>query len=176
MNKSKFGLIIASFLLIVLASCNNDRDNLLKQIIEVESNFKSQTDETNKVLGQKLINLYSEFTTNYKNDSLTPEMLYKAAQVSVAIDRNLQSLDFLENIIQNYSENENLLAEVYVYKGFIYETEFNDLVNARKYYSIFLTKFPNHHLYESIYQNLQVLGKTPEQLIEEFKKQENQTN
>lgn len=168
MKNLRLNFFVFIFIAVFTISCANEKQKIVKNITDKEVKFKSNTDIVDKFEGQVLINLYLEFVEKFESDSLAPEMLYKAAQVAVAIEKPTEALVYLDKIIDKYNSNEDLLAEAYVYKAFIYETVFLDFVNARKYYNIFLNDFPNHQMYESIYLNLQTLGKTPEELIQEF--------
>lgn len=178
MKKMNFKLLLLLLITSITVSCTNERDNLLETIKERENNFRSQTEMQDKFDGQVLINLYVEFVDKFEADSMAPEMLYKAAQVAVAIDKANEAITYLDKIIDNFNNNENILAEAYIYKGFIYETVFIDYVNARKYYNIFLNDFPQHHMYENIYLNVQTLGISSEELIQQFllKQEEEKAN
>jgi len=173
MKKMNFKFLLLLLITSIAFSCTNERDKLLGKIKERENNFRSQTVMQDKFDGQVLINLYDKFVEKFEKDSLVPEMLYKAAQVAVAIDKANEAMMYLDKIIDKFNDNENVLAEAYIYKGFIYETVYVDYVNARKYYNLFLNDFPQHHMYENIYLNVQTLGVNPDDLIQEFlKKQE----
>jgi tetratricopeptide (TPR) repeat protein len=159
-------LYAVSFSLIIFMSCTDKKDNLLKEINTLEEALKQDV-FIDKTQGQKLIDLYVDFTQQFPKDSLVAGMLYNAARLTVSIDNPKPSIEYLERIIIEYPESP-LVSESYIYLGFVYETVFHDYELARHWYELFITDFPNHPLMEDISITLQNLGKTPDEIVAEF--------
>ena len=52
--------------------------------------------------------------------------------------------------------------------AFIYDTYLQKYDDARRYYKMFLKKYPNHPLAKDAQISLDNLGKTPDELVKEF--------
>jgi hypothetical protein len=57
-------------------------------------------------------------------------------------------------------------------QGFVFENEVGNVDAAREKYHQFLKQYPDHKIAEDVRTSLRNLGKTPEQLVQEFMAQQ----
>jgi len=156
-------LIIA---VMVFVSCSSKHDKLTEEIKQLEEKVRNQP-MPDQVDGGKLMNLYIEFADEFPDDSLTPNVLFNASRLSLALNDPNRSLEILHRLINDYVDSKPI-PDAYVFTGFIYETVKGDLGNARYWYELFLKDFPNHDMYEDVMASLNNLGKTPDEIVAEF--------
>jgi tetratricopeptide (TPR) repeat protein len=161
-EKSVFLLIAV----IVMASCTSRYEKLTEEIKQLEEKVRNQP-IPDKVDGGKLMNLYIDFADAFPEDSLTPNVLFNASRLSLALNDPNRSLEILHRLISDY-EDSNPIPDAYVFTGFIYETVKVDIDSARYWYELFLKDFPNHAMYEDVRASLNNLGKTPDEIVAEF--------
>lgn len=68
--------------------------------------------------------------------------------------KRLESLLYFHENFKEHADLPNVLFEI----GFIYNNELNDLKNAKKYYELFITKFPEHAMVRDAQMELKYLG------------------
>lgn len=159
-------------LLIVLAttafaSCKSEKENLTDKINQNEKKMFDDSSQTvNRKKAQEMINLYKEYADKFKDDTLTAEYLFRAADISNNIGQHKEAIEFYGRCseINNFSKQPVALF----LQGFIYETQLNDMVNAKRIYEEFLKKYPGHSLTGDVKFSLDNLGKSPEELIKMF--------
>jgi len=164
MKKNQFVLML--LLLLFVTACNSGREKLISEIESLEESIRAQA-MPDKTEGGKLVNKYLEFADSFPEDTITPTVLYNASRLSLAINDPGQSLEILQRLVENYY-NSKPVADAYVLSGFIYETEYQDYVQARYWYELFLKEFPNHSMYEDVRATVNNLGKSPEEIVAEF--------
>ena len=74
-----------------------------------------------------------------------------------------EALTNFKNILKNYPESE-LASKATFMVGFINANHLNNLEEAKKYYEMFIKKYPNHELVDSAKYELETLGKNIEDL------------
>ena len=162
----KFGVL--TLLIVLFTACGPTKDNASEKISELEKQLFSNTNSSvNKIEADELIVYYLEFAEKFPEDSLVPDYLFKAADISMNILESSNAIDIYNEIIDNYPDYKKA-PECLFLKGFVYENNLHDLVNARKYYSEFVKKYPNNDFADDAQMSLKNLGKSPEELIKEF--------
>jgi len=114
-----------------------------------------------------LVNLYEEYATKNPSDSLSPEYLFRASDISMNLGRPDQTIHLFNRILTDYPDFEKAPATLFL-MAFVYEDQQKDYVNAKKYYELFLSKYPDSEFADDAEISLKNLGKTPEELIKEF--------
>ncbi|HNQ13015.1 MAG TPA: tetratricopeptide repeat protein [Bacteroidia bacterium] len=160
--------IYFSLLVILFASCSNRHAEFTEKIQAMEKElFSSSTSIPDPAKAKEIIQLYIEFANTFPQDTLAPDYLFKAAEVSASIGEANSAIDLLDKVILNYQKsNKNEMA--LFYKAFIYETQLSDYFNAGKTYDQFISAFPNSDLLDDALAAKENLGKTPEELIRQF--------
>lgn len=149
-----------------LFSCSPSRDEMMGNITKMETDMKtSQKVDSNAV--NELLSAYQNFASKYKDDSLAPDYLYKAAGLAVGFNRGTQAIDLYETIINTYPEYKRV-PECYFMEAFAYENVIGNLAKTRENYTKFVVKYPDHELVDDAQAAVKFLGKSPEEMVREF--------
>jgi len=146
----------------------------LKVITELEEQVFGASGDFNTTGMLSLVNNYGKYASENPDDEMTPGYLFKAGDISMGLEKGEMAIGFFNNIIENYPDFERV-GYCYFLRAFIYENNLNDLENAKAAYLQFIEKYPDHEMTESAKFSLKNLGKSPEQLIREFEKQDQTT-
>ncbi|GIV41320.1 MAG: hypothetical protein KatS3mg034_0630 [Vicingaceae bacterium] len=111
-----------------------------------------------------LLRNYLDYSEKYPEDSLSPDFLFKTAQLAISLRRFDEGVKYLQKFRTLYKDHP-LDPMVLFTLGFTYENHLNDLGKAEKYYQEFLNKYPNHELANDVDLMIQNLGKSPEEII-----------
>lgn len=141
-------------------------EDLKNQIVEKEKETYS-SDSLNLDLANDLITMYLAYANEFPQDSLAPEYLFKAAEISMNINKAKNSIDYLTEIENNYKNYDKYVATLFL-KAFILENYLKDFDNAEKYYSIVVEKYPDHPLAQDAEVAISFLGIDDEELIKMF--------
>lgn len=141
-------------------------EDLKNQIVEKEKETYS-SDSLNLDLANDLITVYLAYANEFPQDSLAPEYLFKAAEISMNINKAKHSIDYLTEIENNYKNYDKYVATLFL-KAFILENYLKDFENAEKYYSIVVEKYPDHPLAQDAEAAISFLGIDDEELIKMF--------
>jgi TolA-binding protein len=175
MNK----LAIALFALI-LTSCNSNpepeklQDESQKhgifeaRIATLEKQLYADTlGSLNKEQAAIAMSTYTEFVGQFPNDKKSPEYLFKAAQLAVALKKYEHAIEHYNAIEKDYKDHEKAPVSLFL-KAFAYDNYLNDDAKAKETYELFIQKYPSHELVKDAQFSLQNIGKSDAELIKEF--------
>lgn len=158
----------------ILVSCGGSNKESEKEkslednIAEYEAElFKPTQTKLDKRKALDLVNLYVEYATQYPEDSLSPEYLFKAADISMNLNRPRKTIELFDQILVSYP-NYSKTATALFLKAFVYEDQLQDYEEAKKYYTLFIETYPDSDFADDAKISLSNLGKSPEELIKEF--------
>ncbi|HKR03659.1 MAG TPA: tetratricopeptide repeat protein [Bacteroidia bacterium] len=163
MKKTLLILLIAA----AFASCKSEKEKLSDRIKQGEKEMMSDSSQTvNRKKAMEMVNLYKEYAEKFMEDTLAAEYLFRAGDISNGIGQYKQAIELYKKCseINTYSKQ----PVAFFLQGFIYETQLNDMQNAKRIYEEFLQKYPNHNLANDVNFSLANLGKSPEELIKMF--------
>lgn len=154
-------------LLALMASCVRPQEKLQQEITEKEKAFK-ETGTIAPSAGQAdtLVKLYIDYANQYQDDTLSPEYLFRAGDLSIGLQKFTEAQELLARV-QRYP-NYAKLPQVTFLQGFVAENHMGDITAAKKYYETFLDKYPNHPLAKDARAAIDHLGMSPEELIKMF--------
>ncbi len=162
--------LIITISISIFFSCNikekSDKDIFVNDITNLEKSVMDTANYTiNSKLVKELIGKYKDFAQKFKNDSLTPIFILKAADLSVSINNYNNAIELYESINFKYPKFEKapiaLFLEAMVYADYLK----NDLL-AKKKYEEFIAKYPNHQLVNDAKKSIEFLGKSPEEILQ----------
>jgi outer membrane protein assembly factor BamD (BamD/ComL family) len=166
-------LFLVFGLVIFFISCQNSKQikNLsTKEKIEVlEMKLFGQESQYNGVEALQLMHLYQRYADSLPADSLSPEYLFKAADISLYQQEGHKTLAILDQLINGYQKHPHVAMSAFL-KAFVYDTKLNDTAAARSYYTAFIDSFPDHEFADDAKNAIRNIGKSPEELIREFEK------
>jgi len=170
-------IIAIAVLVFSIASCSGpenkkpaSKQNLQDSISVFEKAlFNPEVKKINKNKVLKIINFYTEYAQRYPDDSLSPVYLFKASDVSMNLYRPAETIKILDTILIKYPDYEKTPTALFL-KAFIYEDQVKNYDRARKYYQMFIDKYPDNEFADDAQMSLDNLGKSPEELIKSFEK------
>ncbi len=172
MNTLKF--ITVSFILVLLFSCNNPKENKVmsekeKITAEIESLEKdiAKAEVLDKEKAQNIINKYLNYANKYPNDTITPEYLFKAAEIAMNSEQPHNSVRYLQKIEQEYPEYINYPTCIFMI-GHIYDYYIKDFNKAKDYYNKYINDYPKHTFVEDAKSAVMFIGIEDEELIRVF--------
>jgi len=118
-----------------------------------------------------------EFSSEYPEDPMSAEFLYKAGLVAMTVakitdnkeetefygQKALSIFDDIQRVYPDYVNFKNCMLN----KGVVYDDILHDYQNAEIHYREFILKYPTDSLAINIEAYLQYLGKTPEEIIKQ---------
>jgi tetratricopeptide (TPR) repeat protein len=143
----------------MLANIKTSEKNLLKDISKID------VEATRKVIAD-----YDAFVAAYPKDTSSAQLLFKAGDLSRGIGEYGKAIKYWGDM-REFFPTYRLTPDAMFLQAFTYEENLRDKDNAKRYYEMFLSKFPKHPFAEVAKQALQVIDIPTEQLIENFEKQ-----
>lgn len=176
MKTSRLFLIIG-IATIMIASCDNQVKTETKEGINLADSisyyekalFSDNIERIDRDDAVKLAGFYESFALENNLDSLAPFYLFKSADINMNMHRPKAAIKSFDIILSKYPDFEKASSALFL-KAFIYEDQLGDLVSASRYYRLFIEKYPDSDFADDAEISLKYLGKTPEELIEEFEK------
>jgi TolA-binding protein len=178
-------LILAAGITLLIAACNNNstteqktetkeppREQYLAQVKRLEAEMHKSL-EINKDTAARAIKAYSDYVLFFPNDSVSPDYLFKAAEIATAIQQYQQALIYYQTITSKYPKFTFIRESLYL-QGYLLDNFLNDDAKAKAVYEQVIGKYPGSNYAKDAQAAINNLGKTDEQLIEEFKKKNKQ--
>lgn len=148
--------------------CGPSRDKSAQRISALEKSLYSpEAPNFNKQRADSLLAMYLDFISDHPDDSLSPGYLFKAANLSMNTGDGTKSLELFDRYLRDYPGKPKA-AMCLFFKAFIYENVRQDIDKARETYLLFIEKYPNDEFAKDARMALMNLGKTPDQLVQEF--------
>jgi len=156
-------------------SCKpNIRQEKISRINELEKTlFETKKGVIDKKEASNMIYAYTQYANAFPGDSASVNYLFKAADVSINTFHSQQTIALFNRILNDYP-NYSKAPQALFLKAFAFENYLSQLDSAKANYTLFLQKYPNHPFANDAQISLDNLGKTPEEIIKEFKAKEGQ--
>lgn len=167
MNRITPLLIVA--VAMMLLSCGNE--NLSDRIAKLEKQAFSTESAVNPEIAEQLVDVYCDFATQNPENQQSAEYLFKAVDVSMNFDNPVKTFDIIDRLVQEYPDYEKTPMAVFV-KGFIYETRYNNIEQAKAAYEKYLELYPDGEMAADCRASIENLGLTPEELVKKFEAME----
>jgi outer membrane protein assembly factor BamD (BamD/ComL family) len=175
----KIKLIIAAGITLFISSCSNEQqkqqdpavllhENSIVEIKKLEAEMHKSA-EINNVTAGLAIQAYSDFAGNFPDDSLSPDYLFKAAEIATATQQYPQALTYYKTITDKYPQFKLNKESLYL-QGYLLDNFLNDDAKAKLIYEQVITKYPASSYASDAKAAINNLGKSDEELIKEFKK------
>jgi len=145
------------------------QEEIAKMEGEIAGLVRGERTEMLDAKADRLLKRYRDYISVNPRDSITAEYLFKAADLSVGVRRYeaaINYLDRLNNEFPKFRKN----VEMWLFKGFIYETYLNDHASAVNTYQELVKRYPNHRLAQDARASIENLSMSEEELIEKFEK------
>lgn len=166
--------IFAPLLLLFVAySCGPaEEPSLLEEIRKLETALKSSEDISERTEeAELLINKTLAYYEANPNDTIAARQLFLAGDVARGLRKYRQAVGCLEKVWRNFPQF-RLAPDALFLQGFTFEVDLKDPDNAALYYREFLRSYPEHRLVPQVTQLLELVDKSPEDLIREFQQRD----
>lgn len=137
---------------------------------------RAMTAANGAVNDEKAANAFIETAEGYalivqdKQPDKAVDLILKAAGVAKSVGNPKKAIQLYYQVAEKMPTHAKAPTALFM-MGFIYENDLSDLEQAKKTYEDFLKKYPNDPDYADDAQNaLKLLGKSPEEIIREFEK------
>lgn len=172
---------IAAIAIFLISSCGDgtkegtmSKNDRLTLIQEMEDKAYADMDKFDTTIALGLVKNYDIFCDENPDDEMSPNFLFKAADLCMALNKSQLALEFYNRIIDDYPDYQKVPYCMFL-KGFVYEDQLNDFDAAKEAYTEFIEKYPDHDMAEAAKFSIKNLGKSPEELIREFEKKQDTT-
>lgn len=164
------------FLVVGFVACKSKRDQSLDSIRSMEQGLMSDSAkrEIDPAKGRALITAYMDFSKANPNDTMAPELLFKAAELANGMRAPVEALEYYSLVYSKFPNYSKAPLCLFL-QGFIYENNLRNAKKAKEFYELFLKSYPNHPLANDVRFSLQHVGMSDEELIKMFESQ-NQAN
>ena len=161
-------LLMLAFVVCMLAGCKHEKteqEKLYDEITAKETElYKDKTEAIDKDKAIEMVRMYAEYADKYTTDTLAPEYLSRAAEISENANQPNNAITYLTRIEENYNDYRNYPLCIFK-KAYIYENYLKNQEKARQYYEKFIADYPNHELAEAANSSLMFLGMSDDDLI-----------
>ncbi len=183
-------IAVFSLVLMSLVACtsqeNGDANNDGSKSAEVQSSEQRQVEiqemekeisiavktERTAALDEKanrLLKRYRDYVSLNPRDSISAEYLFRAADLSVGVGQYEAAIANIDRLHADFPKFRKSV-EMWLFKGFIYETYINNHAKAVSAYTQLIERNPNHRLASDARASIENLTLSEEELIEKFKK------
>lgn len=166
-------LLVLASVLCMFTACKQEkteqeimRDDITAKEAEL---FKDKTEAIDKDKAIEMVRMYADYADKYSTDSLAPEYLFRAAEISENAGQPNNAITYLTRIEENYKDYANYPISIFK-KAYIYENSLKNQDKARKYYEQFVADYPDHELAEAASSSLIFLGMSDQELIRVLEK------
>lgn len=166
----KISVLLLAVVIIAASGCKPSKEKMKAEIDKLEKELYANTTGTiDKQKAEKMVSLYSEFSDKFPDDTLSAHYLFKAGEILMNISKNVEAIETYDKLINKFPKYSKVPDALFL-QGFVLENNMKNVAKAREKYTEFLTKYPKNELVTQVKFALDNLGKTPEQIIEEFQK------
>lgn len=172
----KLSLLSVIVIALFLAACGSSQEEGKQKLKEdIDKMEKALYDKVSGPLKEDSVKMlaekYVQYSDNYAKDSLAPSYLLKAARVLVDLGDFQGALKYLNRIEEDYPDHK-IIPDALILKGFVHDDHLKDYSKAEKVYTRLIEEYPDHHYARDAKVLRKNLGKSPEEMIEQFEKQE----
>lgn len=110
------------------------------------------------------------FAKKHPQDSLAPEVLFRAADVARGAGEFGQAIQLWGQVWRNYPQH-RLAPDALFLQAFTFDNDLQAREEARTYYQKVIDQYPDHPLAMQAAQLIEVLNKSPDELVRQFEQQ-----
>jgi outer membrane protein assembly factor BamD (BamD/ComL family) len=163
-------IVFFIFCISILAACKDaKREKAIEEIKSREKVLIANLKDINKASVDTLIQKYDAFVAAYPKDTMSAQMIFKAADLSRGVGEFGKAINYwgmLGEAFPNYSKT----ADAAYLQAFTFENDLGDKDNAKRYYQKFLEKYPKHALANDAQKAIEQIDIPAEQLVKQFEK------
>lgn len=151
-----------------MTSENEIQQELLHEISALEKTLLDVQDASkDKHTAMVLIEKTKQYAKQFPDDTQTPELLFKAADVARGAREYGKAVHLWGQVWRNYETHQKAPMALFL-QGFTFDSDLRDAKMATQYYNEFLKKYPDDPLAPQVKQLLSVVEISPEELVKQF--------
>ena len=191
-NSRKLQLVSFFFIAIISLACGNqgeesqenstfvalDKMNINNLDEEIKKREKAVRADTAGIDAQKaagLMEAYAVYAERFPNRANSADRLFKAGELAMSLNHAVQSIKYFEAVYNKYEDYEKRPYALFL-KAFVLENQAKEFEQAKLVYEEFLQNYPRHQMADDAEYSLKNMGKSPEELIREFERQDSIRN
>ncbi len=155
---------VVTVFIVLFSACNSHKDKEL---------FDSATAKANAKNYSEALKDYNKIIDEYASSEKASESLFAVAAMyhmyqvpNISKEESLKkAVTYYQKLYDLFPKNDKAAKALFM-AAFIKANELNQLDAARSSYQIFIEKFPNHELASQAKIELENLGKTPEEILQ----------
>ena len=140
---------------------------ILTNLAETWMDEKSGQWDRQKI--RDFISMSQIYGAGVPKDDDAQKSLFDAANMAIALKKHNQALKIYDYVLA-HPDNFSKVPTALFLKGFTYDEHLKNTVEAKKYYTEFLEKYPDDSYASSVKASLNNLGKSAAEIIESFGK------
>ena len=152
----------------ILSACgNNKKTELTDKIEALEQILFGGTQMFNDSAAQAVVSAYSDFAESFPEDTISPEYLFKAGEVSLGLNQPSEAMKYYKKVCDQYPKFKRSSYSLFL-QAYVLDNYLNDDNQAGEIYKMFIQKYPDHPMVKDAEFSIRNLGKSDEELIKEF--------
>ncbi len=153
--------------IICFSACKSENERQYEEIVTIEKSLFGDRTTFNDSLARVYLSITDAFIKANKGDERCADLLFKSGEVLNGLQSYPYAIRRFQEVHLLYPNSAKASESVFLC-AFIYDTYLQKYDDARRYYKMFLKKYPNHPLAKDAQASLDNLGKTPDELVKEF--------
>ncbi|MFT4661686.1 MAG: tetratricopeptide (TPR) repeat protein [Patiriisocius sp.] len=163
-------VLIPFLLAFALVSCAEKSSDVSHLDIEnIEKSLFKNPNSISDSLKLVAFEAYNEFSTKHPKDEMSPEYLFRAANISRSFKKYDEAIRIYQRIVDLYPAY-NMVTESHFLIAFVYDSDLNDKEKASAIYEQVAKKYPNEKFGKEAAMRLETIHLTDEELMDMFRK------
>lgn len=146
-------------------------ESLEAEIKKREAALSSEQEGGDSQSASALMEAYFTYAERFSNRANSADRMFKAAELAMSLNHTVQAIKYFERVYDEYPKYEKRPYALFL-KAFVLENQAQNYERAREVYEEFIQKYPGHDMADDAKYSLQNMGKSPEELIREFERQD----
>lgn len=153
----------------IVFAAEQRKTSLLKDIDSLETKLKQANPDApyDRASALHLVRLYQDYYNQNSKDTLSGEFLFRAASLSVTLEKPQQAVNRLVTYYDTYKTASRRPEALYLI-GFIYENEMDNPEKALEFYDRVIEVFPDNFWAEQARAAKTFLGLSEEEIIKKL--------
>lgn len=132
----------------------------------------AESDTTaNKQILIDLMEAYKAYGERFPNTAGAPDFTFRAGEIAMNLNRTVEAIKLFEIVYDEFRDYEKRPYALFL-KAFVLENQAMQLEEAERIYNQFIEEFPDHPMADDAEYSIKNMGKSPEELIREFERQD----
>ncbi len=162
-------------LVLFLSACKSEQERAFEELTQIEKSLFGERTALNDSIARIYLSKSESFISSFKNDERIPEIKFKQGEVYNGLGSYSFAVRKFQEVYLNYPKSPKAPESIFIC-AFIYDSQLQNYERAEYYYRLYLKKYPNHTFAKDAKISLDNLGKTPEELVREFEKKNQETS